>query len=133
MKEKLIADAFLSNNVQKVFFEIKNNIIKEIVRVSNCVSIDYLSKNLRENEDKIENWVLLGIRNNTLKACIDDIDRIVYSKETKPINEVINKCFDTTKEIYHNSLLRLTDRLVKKILKEFLEETLILMDGNILR
>lgn len=40
------------------------------------MSIQYLSNILKESEDKIENMILLGIRNKSLSACIDDVDHV---------------------------------------------------------
>jgi len=88
--------------------------IKEILRACSCVTIQYLAGILKESEDKIENMVLLGIRNNTIKACIDDIDHVVYSREPKTLDNVISKTLDIAKDIYNNSITKITDRLVKK-------------------
>jgi len=114
MKERIQTDPFLAANAGKIYLEIKNNMIKEILRACSTVSIQYLSGILKESEDKVENMILLGIRNNVMKACIDDIDHIVYSREPKTLNTVINKTLDVSKEIYNTSIMRLTDRLVKK-------------------
>jgi len=66
--------------------------------------------------------VLLGIRNNTIKACIDDIDHVVYSREPKTLDNVIAKSLDVAKELYNNSIMKLTDRLVKKNVENIMSD-----------
>jgi hypothetical protein len=85
LRERIVGDPFLASNTGKIFQEIKTNMIKEvrmnliqILRACSSVTIQYLSQVLKESEDKIENIILMGIRQNTMKACIDDIDHVWF-------------------------------------------------------
>ena len=59
-------DPFLVGLRSKLNYEIKNNIIKEIIGSSSVVSIEYLSTLLKEKAEFVENWILSEISEGNL-------------------------------------------------------------------
>lgn len=105
LQEKIHTDPLTANNFTKINFEIKNNILKEILKSCSSVSIAYLSSILREKDtQKIENWIFMGISEGYLQVRIDDIDKTVYAQEISTMRNSVQKTLEFSKSTYNNSI-----------------------------
>lgn len=112
---EIAKDPFLANNYIKINFDVKNNILKEILTASSVVSISYLSKVLKEKDtNKIENWILNFISEGVIKVKIDDIDKIVYATKQNSLDELLKKGSDFSNKTYHSSLMKIFNNLSTK-------------------
>jgi Mg/Co/Ni transporter MgtE len=104
MKLRMANDPLLSKNLMKIIYDFKNNILKEILQATSCIKISKLSLILRENENYVENWILTGISNGNIKVKIDDVDKIIYSREVSTKNECVRSTNEFSFKTYSNSL-----------------------------
>jgi hypothetical protein len=108
ISERILSDPLLANNFSRINYEVKNNILKEILKSCSAVSIDYLTKTLREKDPlRVENWILNGIGEGYFKVRIDDIDKIVYAQEIRSLENSIYKTVEFSKRTYNNSLAKI--------------------------
>ncbi len=108
MKPRIKSDPIISSNLTKINFEVKNNMLREILKISSKVSIDYLSSVLREEDKvKLENWILLGISDGYLRVKIDDIEKVVYSSEISLKNSIIEKARNLAMRTYDHSVMKI--------------------------
>ncbi len=108
LQEKVQSDPLLANNFFKINFEVKNNILKEILKSCSSVSIQYLTQILREKDSfKIENWIFSGISEGNLKVRIDDVDKVVYAQEIDSMSNSVTKTLEFTRNTYNNSITKI--------------------------
>jgi hypothetical protein len=124
--KKADSDPVLSTMKGKISFDSKFNILIEIISAASAVSIDYLSVVLKEKPEVVENWILQGILEGSLKVRIDDIAKIVYSIQKKEQKEIMIKTINFAKANYMNCLKNISSKLSKnielpKIDKEYLK------------
>ena len=114
-KKNFSKDYFLKNNLIKIDYEIKNNILEEILNSCAKVELKYLSKVLREKDvDKIENWILSGISQGKYRAKIDDIDKIVYCEDDDSVAHNVSKVVDLSKTLYTQSVMKILNSVGNK-------------------
>jgi hypothetical protein len=115
MQENITSEPLLANNLPKINYLVKVNILSEILKASSTVSLDYLCKLLKEkNSIIVENWILHGISEGRFKVKIDDIDKLVYSYETESLPSTVNKALDFSKKTYCNSMNKILSSLSYK-------------------
>ena len=116
MQAKVAQDPLLCNNYHRINLDVKTNIIKEILGSCSSVSIDYLSKVLREKDSlKIENWILTGISEGYLKVRIDDIEKTIYAQEPNSMSTSVTKSLEFTKRTYNNSVNKILTAVVANV------------------
>ena len=114
-KKNISNDCFTMNNLIKINYEIKNNILKEILNSCSKVELKYLSKVLREKDvDKIENWIFSGNLHGYYRAKIDDIDKIVYVEDDDSVADNIWKVVDLSKTLYSQSVMKILNSVGNK-------------------
>jgi hypothetical protein len=116
MKPSLLNSAYISNYFGKINHDLKNNILKEIIRNTTCVSISYISDILNEDINVIKTWCCDSIVSG-LAAKIDDIDNMVYSKKINKMDETINKTLDFCSRNYLSGIKKVVSNISAKQLK----------------
>jgi hypothetical protein len=124
LRTKIRSDPFLVNNANKINFDFKSNIVREIVRSSSSVSIKYISDIIKEKDSNVEIWILNGISDGSIRAKIDDIDKVIYSHESNTLLSTYNKATEFAKRQYVNSINKLISSLSVKINYEVDKSTL---------
>jgi hypothetical protein len=115
-KRKLLSDPLVMNNLIKINYEVKTNILREILNSCSKVGLNYLSKILYEKDiEKIENWILSGISEGYYRVKIDDIDKIVYSDQQELLNENISNVVDLSKRVYNQSIIKIMNSIVSRV------------------
>jgi hypothetical protein len=97
-KEKFSNDpifCMISDSIDK---NIKTNILKEILKISSAVEIKYLNGLLKMTKNEIENLIIDLIDNHQYNIIIDDINEIVYCKDTNEIDNTMQLCLKTSQK-----------------------------------
>jgi hypothetical protein len=115
-QEKITSDIILSNNYRKIQYDFKTHIMKDIIKCSQAVSIDYLAKVLKEDQTKVENWIVTGISEGYLKVKIDDIDKIIYQAEENSNQIRLKNGLNFSENVYSDSIYKILRHLTGKIL-----------------
>jgi hypothetical protein len=93
IKPSLCQSAYISNYINTINYEFKNNILKEIINNSSCVSIAYIAQTIKEDTEVVKTICCENI-NAGFPAKIDDIDNLIYSRKTNKMTETLNKTID---------------------------------------
>jgi hypothetical protein len=110
MKQDLINSSYISNYYMNINAYIKNNILKEIIKNSSSVSISYIAETIKEDIELVKFWVCENIISG-LPARLDDIDNIVYFRNTNKMTETINKTLDHCNWNYLNSVNKIISNI----------------------
>ena len=79
---------------------IKKNILREILQTSAAVKLSYLANLLKvDNLLNMESWVFELVENEKMEIIFDDIDKVVYMKEVKPLDKAISNCVQAAQGI----------------------------------
>jgi hypothetical protein len=117
LKPNILAQPLLFNNLIKLNFEFKNNIVREIIKCCSIVSIDYIASIVQENDtEKIQHWIQSNISQG-LSAKIDDIDKIVYFREANKMNSILTKTLEFSNRCYSNSVTKINQNIIIKPIK----------------
>jgi hypothetical protein len=116
MTHELVESTYTSNFFAKINSEFKNNILKDIINNSSCVSISYIAETLIEDIGVVKVWVCDNIYSG-LPARLDDIDNIVYSKQANKMNETVSKTLDFCNRNYLNSVNKIISNISVRLPK----------------
>jgi hypothetical protein len=95
-KEKLTNDLILSVFSERIESLIKDNILKEILKICSAVDIKYLCDLFKnQNKIEIEQKIINLIDNESFNISIDDITGIIYCKNKSEIDKTMKKCLIT--------------------------------------
>lgn len=107
MKKGILSDPLICEDFLRINRELKLNIIKEIVKCSSAVSIDFLATTVKESPEVLEDWILFGISDGSIRVRIDDIEKVLYSVESDCVSTTISKTLEYMKRSYDNSVIKL--------------------------
>jgi hypothetical protein len=116
MKPSLLESPYISNYLGMINYDLKNNILKEIIRNTTCVSLSYISEILREDISVVKTWCCDNILSG-LPAKLDDIDDMIYSKKINKMDETINKTLDFCSRNYLAGIKKIVSNIYAKQLK----------------
>ena len=92
LKDKIKKDPFLSGFSEKIEYNLKKKILKEILSFTSEINFETIQNLLLiKKKDEAEDMVIELIKKEKLQAIIDDIEGVVIIKEKKPLNEILEK------------------------------------------
>ena len=92
LKDKIKKDPFLSGFSEKIEYNLKKKILKEILSFTSEINFETIQNLLLiKKKDEAEDMVIELIKKEKLPAIIDDIEGVVIIKEKKPLNEILEK------------------------------------------
>ena len=92
LKDKIKKDPFLSGFSEKIEYNLKKKILKEILSFTSEINFETIQNLLLiKKKDEAEEMVIELIKKEKLPAIIDDIEGVVIIKEKKPLNEILEK------------------------------------------
>lgn len=71
------------------------------------MSIEFLASTVKESHDLLEDWILDGISDGSLRVKIDDIEKVLYSVEPNCVSSTVTRTLDYIKRSYDTSVLKL--------------------------
>ena len=99
IKDRIIKDPFLSGFLKEIENTFKKKILKEILSFTSEISFDTIQNLLLlKKKDEAVDMIIDLIKKDGINALIDDIEGIVIMKETKPIDEILEKSNDNMKK-----------------------------------
>ena len=92
IKDKIKKDPFLSGFSEKIEYNLKKKILKEILSFTSEINFETIQNLLLiKKKDEAEDMVIELIKKEKLPGIIDDIEGVVIIKEKKPLNEILEK------------------------------------------
>ena len=92
LKDKIKKDPFLSGFSEKIEYNLKKKILKEILSFTSEINFETIQNLLLiKKKDEAKDMVIELIKKEKLPAIIDDIEGVVIIKEKKPLNEILEK------------------------------------------
>ena len=92
LKDKIKKDPFLSGFSEKIEYNLKKKILKEILSFTSEINFETIQNLLLiKKKDEAEDTVIELIKKEKLPAIINDIEGVVIIKEKKPLNEILEK------------------------------------------
>ena len=92
LKDKIKKDPFLSGFSEKIEYNLKKKILKEILSFTSEINFETIQNLLLiKKKDEAEDMVIELIKKEKLPGIIDDIEGVVIIKEKKPLNEILEK------------------------------------------
>jgi hypothetical protein len=113
LKPQITSQPLIANSLTKLNHEFKNNIVKEIIKSCQSVSINYIAGVVKEDAERVQNWIQSNISQG-LPAKIDDIDKIVYFRETNKLNATITKALEFSNRCFNNSVAKINENILLK-------------------
>ncbi len=101
------SDLILYHYSRRIVEEFKENIIKQIVKSSSSIPIDYLSNLVKENSSFVEKTVVNLIISGNLNCRIDKINKIILSLENSSIHSTYKKGLSFSDKTYFDLVSKL--------------------------